>query len=131
MFVPRHVTYPSTRVSHADPWQQNTVVFKEYETGDDESNRKSWMHEVKTFMSIDSHENIVKYLGSFEQAGRGVIILEYANGGSLHDLLLRQRMPGSFPEVLDFWKALVELSKGICSLHCNRGSFSPGHTLGW
>ncbi|KAH6893037.1 hypothetical protein B0T10DRAFT_457151 [Thelonectria olida] len=95
----------------------NIVVFKEYQVRDDETHRGSCEREVRTFSSIGSDDNIVKYLGSFEQADRCVVILEYANGGSLLDFFQCQNKPGDFGQTQSFWRALTQLSKGISSLH--------------
>ncbi|KPM37133.1 hypothetical protein AK830_g9446 [Neonectria ditissima] len=97
----------------------DTVVFKEFNVQDNQMHRDAWDREVKAFNMIGSHQNIVKYLGSFEfeESNRCVVILEYANGGSLSDLFSRQRLPGNIQEVILFWDALMQLLDGAGRLH--------------
>ncbi|SPJ79936.1 uncharacterized protein FTOL_08327 [Fusarium torulosum] len=86
------------------------VVFKEYRK---EVFRRSWTREFNAFVSIDSCEHIVQYLGSFEQSNRCFIILEYASGGSLLHLFNQDVRPTTPEQRMHFWRGLMGLTKAI------------------
>ncbi|KAM0189445.1 hypothetical protein ACHAPI_010025 [Fusarium lateritium] len=86
------------------------VVFKEYRK---EVFRRSWTQEFNVFVSIDSCEYIVQYLGSFEQNNRCFIILEHASGGSLLQLFNQDVRPNTPEQRMHFWRGLMGLTKAI------------------
>ncbi|KAH6949359.1 kinase-like domain-containing protein [Fusarium avenaceum] len=87
-----------------------TIVFKVYNK---EVLRRSWTQEFNAFVSIDSCEHIVQYLGSFEQNHRYFIILEHAGGGSLQHLFSQDVRPTTFEQCMYFWRGLMGLTKAI------------------
>ncbi|KAM0546045.1 hypothetical protein ACHAPJ_011059 [Fusarium lateritium] len=90
-----------------------TVVFKEYRTREKERFRDSWNKEYNAFVSIESCEHIVQYLGSFEQNNRCFMILEYASEGSLLDLFNRDVRPITTEQRMYFLSGLMGLTKAI------------------
>ncbi|KAG5660422.1 hypothetical protein KAF25_003028 [Fusarium avenaceum] len=87
-----------------------TIVFKVYNK---EVLRRSWTQEFNAFVSIDSCEHIVQYLGSFEQNHRYFIMLEHAGGGSLQHLFSQDVRPTTFEQCMYFWRGLMGLTKAI------------------
>lgn len=94
---------------------QRTVVFKEYQMAE---SREAWTKEVDALVVADNHcEHIVKYFGSFERDGKGVVILEYANGGSLLDILKRNQQPRNLEQTKAFWESLMAILQALDQLH--------------
>ncbi|KAK1764904.1 kinase-like domain-containing protein [Phialemonium atrogriseum] len=92
-----------------------TVVFKEYQMAE---SREAWTKEVDALEVADNHcEHIVKYFGSFERDVKGVVILEYANGGNLLDILKRNQQPRNLEQTKAFWESLVAILQALDQLH--------------
>ncbi|CAM1507875.1 Fc.00g047230.m01.CDS01 [Cosmosporella sp. VM-42] len=100
-----------------DLGEEDIVVFKEYQCHQFEDLRKSWEREINAFAKIRHEDNIVKYIGAFEQNNKCVVVLEYANGGTLRELFQRNQQPQSRPEVIYLWESLVKLLNPIHHLH--------------
>ena len=68
--------------------------------------REEAQKEIKLLASFH-HPNIVRYRDSFLEAGALNIVMDYAEGGDLHNLL-KQRTPKLLPEeqVLDYFAAM-------------------------
>ncbi|RYP21566.1 hypothetical protein DL765_002202 [Monosporascus sp. GIB2] len=67
-------------------------------------------------MNIPS-DNIITYHGSFRQNGTYNLILDYADGGSLKDLLVKQVPPSTTDAIEQFWRSLFDVLKGLQSIH--------------
>ncbi|KAM0204923.1 hypothetical protein ACHAPQ_003775 [Fusarium lateritium] len=103
------------------------VVFKEYRK---EVFRRSWTQEFNVFVSIDSCEHIVQYLGSFEQNNRRFIILEYASGGSLLQFFNQDVRPNTPEQRMHYWRGLMGLTKAINKIQ-NLGGGPHGQRTGF
>ncbi|KAF4468947.1 serine threonine kinase [Fusarium albosuccineum] len=103
---------------------------QEYQTQKNEAFRKSWSREYNAFASIESCENVIKYLGSFEQNGRCFMMLEYADGGSLLDVFKRNVIPRTRDDLMRFWTALMGLFLAINRIY-NLGKSSEGERTGF
>ena len=71
-------------------------------------------------MADASNKNItsvVRFYGSYTQAEKFNIILEYADKGSLEKFLQRNAPPTQVEHIRDFWKNLLELLKALIYLH--------------
>ncbi|PRP72782.1 hypothetical protein PROFUN_07682 [Planoprotostelium fungivorum] len=89
-----------------------------------------WLHkviaEVKALETIQKHPNIVNYQHSWLEYGRCAdfgpeipclfILMEYANGGSLADVIWNPRQRGGLPEDL-IWKYFIDICEGLNYLH--------------
>ncbi|KAH7157257.1 hypothetical protein B0J13DRAFT_435115 [Dactylonectria estremocensis] len=93
---------------------EDTVVFKVYHEA--ASDIFSSEADVYTLLPRDYERYIVKYHGSFKQADKNIIILEYAPGGSLLDLFERTRLPNP-DEVKTLWKELFQLLIALYMMH--------------
>ncbi|RYP73552.1 hypothetical protein DL771_003591 [Monosporascus sp. 5C6A] len=67
-------------------------------------------------MNIPS-DNIITYHGSFRQNGTYNLILDYAGGGSLKDLLDKQVPPSTAEDIEQFWRSLFGVLNGLQSIH--------------
>ncbi|RYO86107.1 hypothetical protein DL762_004902 [Monosporascus cannonballus] len=67
-------------------------------------------------MNIHS-DNIITYHGSFRQNGTYNLILDYADGGSLGDLLGKQVPPSAAEDIEQFWRSLFGVLNGLQSIH--------------
>jgi len=90
------------------------VVFKECQV---DEGRRAWENEIDTLIMMGDKKYVVQYLGSFEQNGKLVIILEYANGGSLLDVFMKDQQPRNADQVTKFWENLVDLLIPLHYLH--------------
>ncbi|XP_017772307.1 PREDICTED: serine/threonine-protein kinase Nek8 [Nicrophorus vespilloides] len=96
------------------------VVMKEVFVSDMSPIEKSAaLNEVEVLSSLD-HPNIIKYLGSFQHGGSLMIVMEYADGGNLAQLISRkqekrEKIPE--PEILDIFE---QICCGISYMHANK-----------
>ncbi|RYO74951.1 hypothetical protein DL764_010633 [Monosporascus ibericus] len=67
-------------------------------------------------MNIHS-DNVITYHGSFRQNGTYNLILDYADGGSLKDLLGNQEPPSTVEDIEQFWRSLFGVFNGLQSIH--------------
>ncbi|RYP32959.1 hypothetical protein DL767_004975 [Monosporascus sp. MG133] len=67
-------------------------------------------------MNIHS-DNVITYHGSFRQNGTYNLILDYADGGSLKDLLDKQVPPSTAEDIEQFWRSLFGVLNGLQSIH--------------
>ncbi|KAF4990347.1 hypothetical protein FGRMN_8482 [Fusarium graminum] len=96
---------------------QETIVFKQFRTNENNTLRYAWRRECNAMNSIGDCKQTVRYLGSFEQNDRCFVMSEYANGGSLLDLFKRDIRPQTTEEINRFWTALTSLLKAINRFH--------------
>lgn len=90
------------------------MVFKECQI---DEGRLAWENEIEKFTTLGENKYVVQYFGSFEQNGKLVIILEYANGGSLLDVFTNNQQPRNADQAIKFWEALMELVFPLHNLH--------------
>ncbi|KAF4964969.1 hypothetical protein FSARC_7147 [Fusarium sarcochroum] len=95
----------------------DTIVFKEFRTNEDNTLRYAWARECNALAHIGPCDQIVQYLGSFEQKDRCFVMLEYANGGSLLDLFKRDTLPQTITEIQRVQKSLMSLLLAINRIH--------------
>ena len=65
------------------------------------------------------HPNVIKYYHSFIEHGALYIIMEYAEGGDLHQLMREKRATESRFKEQELWKYSYEISLGVAYLHEN------------
>lgn len=73
------------------------------------------------------HKHFLTYYGSFLKQGRGFVLLEYADQGSLQDFFKRNNLPYDRQELCELWKSLFTLFSGLAMIHnlndhVNRGA---------
>ena len=78
--------------------------------------QKEALKEVQILRQL-SHPNIIKYHGSFTERGSLYIVMEYAEGGDLHQLIgVQKEKRRHFPE-REVWKYASELVSAVAYLH--------------
>ena len=76
--------------------------------------------EVKILAGMQ-HPSIVSYLGSFERPGRLSLVMEYADGGSLAEVLSAQAARGGQPfATVDVCRWLGQLADALIYVHSRR-----------
>ncbi|EGU77538.1 hypothetical protein FOXB_11953 [Fusarium oxysporum f. sp. conglutinans Fo5176] len=102
--------YQFRRHSTSNTAKGEYVVFKVYEGHDGEVRYNA---ETDVYMKLHNHSSncIVKHIASFEfrEIMKFVIILEYAEGGSLLDYLRTTRLPVRPEDFYSLWEGLFEL----------------------
>ncbi|KAF5512762.1 putative serine/threonine-protein kinase [Colletotrichum aenigma] len=96
-----------------------TVVFKVLR-GSSDTLKVMYDNEVDMYKNLikeDSFNHIMRYYGSFQSLDVRVIILEYANGGTLESFFEHQPPPQSKTERELFWNCLMGLSRGLERIH--------------
>ncbi|XP_062510377.1 mitogen-activated protein kinase kinase kinase 7-like [Corticium candelabrum] len=91
-------------------WKSMNVAVKVMES---EEEKKAFRNELKQLSKVD-HENIVKLFGACVQQTLTCLVMEYAEGGSLYDLLHNSDFNYSTPQAM-YW--LYQCSKGVEYLH--------------
>ncbi|KAH7194971.1 kinase-like domain-containing protein [Fusarium oxysporum] len=111
--VPTGITdrkYQFRRHSTSNTAKGEYVVFKVYEGHDGEV---CYNAETDVYMKLHNYSSncIVKHIASFEfrEIMKLVIILEYAEGGSLLDYLRTTRLPVRPEDFYSLWEGLFEL----------------------
>lgn len=102
------------------------VAEREYEF---HSERSAYFALNWAFRGQPQLNHILEYYGSFVQSGQGVILVEYANHGSLLELFEENNPPYTFEETIDLWKGLASLFNGLAALH-NLAGKRPGEVFG-
>ncbi|KAG8534333.1 uncharacterized protein KY384_001177 [Bacidia gigantensis] len=76
--------------------------------------------------------NIITYYGSFIQNNTYNIILEYANKGTLEEVMEHNNAPRSGGDVIRFWEQIFQLFKGLGQIHGVEKEGQGHHQmLGW
>ena len=79
-----------------------------------------WENEVEAFLSLRSHEGMVRYLGHFErQEHTGPtyhILLEFGEL-DLEDFFLDRLPPALQTEIEQFWENLFEVANAVKHIH--------------
>ncbi|XP_059479403.1 serine/threonine-protein kinase Nek8-like [Neocloeon triangulifer] len=90
------------------------VVIKEVQLTELEATeRQLALNEVQVLASLN-HPNIIRYIRSFERGGSLLIEMEYADGGTLAQLLGPRNVPLSERAVLHIWS---QLSAALAHMH--------------
>ncbi|XP_064212141.1 serine/threonine-protein kinase Nek8 isoform X1 [Tribolium castaneum] len=96
------------------------VVMKEVFLMDmDNSEKKSALNEVEILSNLN-HPNIIKYLGSFQKEGSLVIIMEYADGGNLAQLINAKKHKNEIFTEKSILNILSQISAAISYMHTNK-----------
>lgn len=91
-------------------------VLKTYHNNKSEFLYDNERKALTMLMNIPS-DNIVTYYGSFRQHGTFNLILEYADRGSLADLLNKLDPPSTAKDILQFWYSLFSTLHGLRRIH--------------
>ncbi|KAK3324567.1 hypothetical protein B0T19DRAFT_443976 [Cercophora scortea] len=102
---------------------EQTIVMKEFDLQEDEPGY-TFDNEMEAYMALennghlkDSSEYFLRYYGSFKQNGKGFLLLEYADRGSLDQFFSKEQPPHEWDELHEFWRALLDLIRGLMLLH--------------
>ncbi|KAH9908450.1 hypothetical protein F4778DRAFT_768378 [Xylariomycetidae sp. FL2044] len=96
--------------------KQRVLAVKTYHNG---RFKRLYENEIRALTMLKNTQatNIVKYYGSFQQNGTYNIIMEYAEGGSLGDMLSGSRRPSTSEEIKQFWASLLDVLNGLEGIH--------------
>ncbi|KAH8651054.1 hypothetical protein BX600DRAFT_501867 [Xylariales sp. PMI_506] len=72
-------------------------------------------------------ECFLEHHGSFCQNGTGVILLEYADQGSLYEFVEKNGPPHTQIEMINMWKGMIDILRGLAHIH-NSAETDP-HTM--
>ena len=78
--------------------------------------QKEVIHEAQILKKID-HPSIVKYYCSFMEGKSLCIVMEYIDGGDLHQLISSHSEKKQYLPEMDIWKMASELSSALQYLH--------------
>ena len=97
----------------------NTYVIKTYRGP---LSKEYYDKEVTAFKRLRSYPGcvghvVIGFYGSYIQEDEYNIILEYANGGNLEQLLKSKDPPTDSPGIFAFWEALLDLAKALVCIH--------------
>ncbi|EDQ88985.1 uncharacterized protein MONBRDRAFT_32564 [Monosiga brevicollis MX1] len=71
-------------------------------------------------MSRLSHKNIIAFFDSFVEGDALCIIMEYAGGGDLDQVIRNSKRDGTYLEELRIWHYLIDIAQGLAYLHDQR-----------
>lgn len=101
--------------------RQDRVVIKEYPSSEIEHSFKNELDAYLSFQyPVNEHNEskcFLEYYGSFTQEGKGYIILEYANEGSLLEFFKSNKVPRTRGEFHGLFERLSGLLDGLRILH--------------
>lgn len=70
---------------------------------------------------MDDPFSLIKFYGSFDHDDSFYILLEYADGGNLRELLEQdEHKPSSPNEIMVFWNNIMEMMKALECIHSVR-----------
>lgn len=78
--------------------------------------REAVMHEVKLMSSIQC-EHIIEFKAAFADELKVTIIMEYAAGGSVADLVHERRKLNARFDEEDVWRCVVQVASGLQAMH--------------
>ncbi|KAJ1472697.1 kinase-like domain-containing protein [Baffinella frigidus] len=78
--------------------------------------REACLQEVRLMQSI-SHNHVIKFEASFVDEQSVVIIMEYASGGTVADLIKERRELHARFEEEDIWRCLLQVGLGLDAIH--------------
>lgn len=95
-------------------------IIKTYD-GNSPLGTKSYHNEINAFQTMAMNEEankfIVKFYGSFTQQQSHIVILEYADEGTLADYYQRFPNPILEADTTNFWEQLLNLARGLTQIH--------------
>jgi len=102
---------------HDEP--HDLFVLKAFDASNANEHQKE-LHTHLGLMKDMANKNItsiIKFYGSYTQAGTFNIVLEYADKGSLDKFLPNNNPPTRQEDVCVFWKSLLDLFQALIYLH--------------
>ena len=96
------------------------------------------VYAIKTYKHRDGHKNhdreteafkrmigqeavryrgVIEFYGGFLHRGHFSIVLEFAEGGTLEELLMYEHEPTKPAQIMGFWTAMFELFHGLSWIH--------------
>jgi hypothetical protein len=106
------ISYPQVK---DDPFA-NTFVLKTYYLKDATAN-KYYESEIKAFERLQARtSNMIGFNGSFRQADRLNIILEFADKGTL-EKYFEQPPPTNGEDIIKFWEGMFKLIDALMAIH--------------
>lgn len=97
----------------------NTFLLKTYALNLPDQVR-AYRREKEVYSLIESSgpsDHIVRFYGSFQQSGRGYLVLEFVDGGTLNQYLNEVLIPQTASDVHDFWSSVNGLTDGLRKIH--------------
>ncbi|KAK3687787.1 hypothetical protein B0T22DRAFT_378036 [Podospora appendiculata] len=101
----------------------HTIVMKEFNLDEDDSGY-TFDNEMEAYIALENNQHLdaaseyfLQYYGSFKQNGKGFLLLEYADRGSLDQFFSKEQPPHEWDELYEFWSALLNLIRGLVLLH--------------
>jgi serine/threonine protein kinase len=95
-------------------------VLKSY-SSEFEDAKIYYYNEIEAFKILMSEEkfeqNIVTFYGSWRQGTTYNILLEYADRGTLIDYFENTAPPTEYEDIISFWSALLDVTKGLKRIH--------------
>ncbi|KAJ3627378.1 hypothetical protein MTP99_014758 [Tenebrio molitor] len=96
------------------------VVMKEVFLMDmDNTEKKAALNEVEILSTLN-HSNIIRYLGSFQREGSLLIIMEYADGGNLAQLINAKKNKNETFTEKSVLNIISQISAAISYMHANK-----------
>lgn len=77
----------------------------------------------------NSHKYFLKFHGCFVMQGKGFVILECADQGSLQDFFKQNNFPYDHEELHGLWRNLADLFLGLSIIHNCDGNDDQGGTI--
>jgi serine/threonine protein kinase len=111
--------YDGAEILQAKRNDSNTYAVKVFRSSRDEVSQKkeSSAFEYITKGGTRSTPGLIGFHGGFTYGDSFNLILEYAEGGTLADLLQKSADLHEGQEIFDFWSAIFETFKGLQAIH--------------
>lgn len=108
-----------TPANKSQPPSKNCFAVKTFRKRNAEAD---YERELDAFRQITESgarpcRGMVQFYGGFEYKNTFNIVLEYADGGTFEEYLLRQPKPNTGQDVLDFWTQLFDTIKALFRIH--------------
>ncbi|XP_063909178.1 serine/threonine-protein kinase Nek8 isoform X2 [Zophobas morio] len=85
----------------------------------DNSERRAALNEVEILSTLN-HPNIIKYLGSFQKEGSLIIVMEYADGGNLTQLINAKRNKNEVFSEKSVLNIISQICAALAYMHANK-----------
>ncbi|KAJ7966923.1 putative Protein kinase [Quillaja saponaria] len=106
----------SFSVLYKGTFYNQDVAIKVLKTEHLSANIKREFAQEVHILSKVQHKNVVKFIGACTQPPSLFIVTEYMSGGSMYDLLHKEKVVLTLPSLL---KVAIDVSKGMNYLHLN------------
>jgi serine/threonine protein kinase len=100
----------------AGTWRGSQIAAKVTKTSDVEA----FLAEADLMTNLRPHNNLVQVFGVAEKDGQFFLVMEYLSGGSLIDLLRKQKKRGHPLDLLQKVSILKGIASGMMHLHSER-----------